>query len=181
MKTRLGLFPLLTLAITLLACGGPKRAVRQGLYFVDNAKQDTAYFVHLRPEGQPFSIEILGTCKEVSDSTYLYQLQVGTYEHPGFIGENYVVRPEKTALSINGVEPRSRHDLGSFEVHNKWVALSLHWFVFDRAALSNSAGDGFPLKLDLHLDGYAEYDGKPVPLQDVVILDRWFRLPQQEL
>ncbi|MCP4549745.1 MAG: hypothetical protein GY835_25095 [bacterium] len=181
MKTRLGLIPLLTLAITLQACGGPKQAVHQSLYFVDNAESDTADFVHIRPEGQPFSIEVLGTCKEVTDSTYSYQLQVGTYEHPGFNEEDYVISPEKVVLTINGIESQSRHDFDSVEVHNKWVALSLHWFVFDRAALADFAADGSPLNLDLRLNGYAEYDRESVLLEDVAALDRWFRLPQQEL
>ena len=176
--TRFTLALALTAAVVFSACSGPGEEVRQELIFLNHNQTDTADFIHILPEGQLFSIEILGSCENLDDSTYHYQLQVGTYESPGFVQREYIINPEKIVLTIDGVEPQSQGFTVVYPYPARpWVALSNHGFTFAKSTLQKLAAKGLPLRFNLHLDGYAEYGGKVVRLQDVPVLDRWFHVP----
>lgn len=176
-----GLIVIWAAACTFVTCAGPRTTARHELLFIDSQDQDTSCYLHILPAEQPFSIELQGNCRRTCDSSYLYRLTIGTYEHPGFSVESYKVSPDDVVLSINGVKPHSRYDLLNCPYENRpFIALSYHMFWFRRNELTRSEGDSTTLQLSLRFNDYLRYEGQMIPLPDAILLDPWFDTLQPE-
>jgi hypothetical protein len=179
MKSRLKLLLLFFAAVSasFVACGGGRRAAYRPLVFEWADQKDTADFVHIRPEHQPISVELFANTDSLTDSTYVVHVQVGVYGSPEFSREFLSIADSTVTATANGLAAGKAISIGACcgdSTLKPWVALSNHWFVFDRDSLAAHTAGEPVLRILVNLDGYATYGDRPVEIGPVTMLDPWF-------
>ncbi|MGD8922617.1 MAG: hypothetical protein PVH24_05160 [Candidatus Zixiibacteriota bacterium] len=179
MKISLRLFLLFCAAVSasFVACAGRRHAPYRPLVFEWADQRDTADFVHIRPENQPISVELFANTDSLTDSTYVVHVQVGVYGSPEFSPEFLSIKDSTVTATANGLEATKAISIGSCcgdSTMKPWVALSNHWFVFDRDSLAERTAQDGVLRILVDFDGYATYGDRPVEIEPATMLDPWF-------
>jgi hypothetical protein len=179
MKSSLRLLLLFSAAVSvsLVACGGGRRAAYRPLMFEWADQQDTADFVHIRPENQPISVELFANTDSLTDSTYWVRVQIGVYGPPDFYPEYLSMADSAITATADGLAA-----MRSFStrlccrpnIFGPYVGMSLCSFEFDRDSLEQLIADDPVLRILVNFDGYATYGEKPIQLEPATMLDPWF-------
>jgi len=145
---------------------------------------DTADFVRIMLDDQPFSVEVMGRPRELNDSVYVLFVQAGVYGSPDFSLKDLSFYPDSVQMTMYGVKPvQSVVSDGSGQP--PWEAFSIHHFVFQRDSLEegyrrNLISSVVRPDIRINLDGYVRYGDKRVDIPVVMAYDPWFGRMQEE-
>jgi hypothetical protein len=169
--SRLLILPLSVL-IALGCTGG--RSPQRSLLFQRPVESDTTDFITVQVSSQLLSFEVLGRSDSLFDGSYRVFFQIGVYGAPGFDIHRLALSPESVLVTANGVRSEHAH-FQTFTQAKPWETLTTHWITFRKDSILNALGDSRVLPLEVRLGGYAQYNGLPVLIEPIRVLDPWFR------
>jgi hypothetical protein len=148
--------------------------VRHPLFFESANFDQRTDFIHITPNNEPFSIEVMGRADTVG-SMYRYNLQVGIYGSPAFNKDDFQLMSEALKIQVDDFALQSLSSK-TVESHNKpWALVSSHWFFCPVDSLLDKLRDSSALKLVISFDGYFTYNHQSVDIEPIIALDPWFK------
>jgi hypothetical protein len=153
--------------VIIAGCGGRAPLKDPVLFYNPSARTEVADFVVLRHEGAEMSFEILGNSKWLSDTSCRIFLQIGTYKTPNFVEQKLHIFPDSVSMNSSG-GPVQKVVAGGGQSNGKpYDWLTMHQFLLTLPAPIQPADTVRYLPVKIYLDGYAQYEGQPVPIDTV--------------